>query len=267
MTKIIAEIGWNHMGDIKLAKKMIMEAKKNGADLVKTQIFNTKNLKNGPWDKDGRREIYEKAELNKKKFKKLYDYSKKIKCEFFASAMSVEDAKLIKEINNNIIKIPSMESRNHKLIDYCSKNFKNIIISSGTSTFKEILSSCKNIPKKKLIVLHCVSSYPCKFSDINLPKIELFKKYFKKVGFSDHTLGIKVSVLSLKYKPIYIEKHFTIDKSLPGRDNKFAILPKELRLLKDYIKTSIEVNQFKGKNFLKCEIEARKVYSGRWSKK
>tara|TARA_B100001540_G_scaffold299631_1_gene304309 strand:- start:758 stop:1561 length:804 start_codon:yes stop_codon:yes gene_type:complete len=267
MTKIIAEIGWNHMGNVKLAKKMIREAKKNGADLVKTQIFNTKNLKSGPWDSDGRREIYKKAELNKIKFKQLFNYSKKIKCKFFASAMSVEDAKLIKEINNNIIKIPSMESRNQPLIDYCAKNFKNIIISSGTSTLKEILKSCKNIPKKKLTILHCVSSYPCKFTDTNLPKIDLFKKYFKRVGFSDHTLGIKASVLSLKYKPIYIEKHFTTSKALPGRDNKFAILPNELKSLKDYINTNFEINKFKGKNYLKCEIEARKIYSGRWSKK
>lgn len=267
MTKIIAEIGWNHMGDIKLAKEMILQAKKNGADLVKTQVFNTKYLKNGPWDKDGRREIYKKAELNKQKLKKLYDYAKKIKCTFFASAMSIEDAILIKEINNDFIKIPSMESRNISLINYCSRNFKNIIISSGTSKFNEILNSCKNIPKKKITILHCVSSYPCKFSDINLPKIGLFKKYFKKVGFSDHTLGIEASVLSLKYEPNYIEKHFTIDRSLPGRDNKFAILPDELKLLKNYINTSLEVDKFKGKNYLKCEIEARKIYSGRWSKK
>ena len=81
MTKIIAEIGWNHMGNLSLAKKMILAAKKNGADLVKTQIFNTKNLKNGPWDNDGRREIYQKAELNKK-YKELYNYSKKLRLIF-----------------------------------------------------------------------------------------------------------------------------------------------------------------------------------------
>ena len=115
--------------------------------------------------------------------------------------MSINDAKLLREINNNISKF-KWESRNYPLIEFCSKNFKNIIISTGTSTFKEILKSCKKIPKSKLTVLHCVSSYPCKFSDANLPKIELLKKYFKNVGFSDHTLGIKTSVLSLKYNHI-----------------------------------------------------------------
>ena len=135
MTKIIAEIGWNHMGSLKLAKKMILEAKKNGADFVKTQIFNVESLKKGPWDKDGRREIYKKAQLNYKKYEELFNYAKKINCKFFASAMSVKDAELIKKVNNELIKIPSMESRNIPLINYCSKNFKHIIISSDTSKF------------------------------------------------------------------------------------------------------------------------------------
>tara|TARA_B110000459_G_C16551935_1_gene467179 strand:+ start:1 stop:741 length:741 start_codon:yes stop_codon:yes gene_type:complete len=246
---------------------MILEAKKNGADFVKTQIFNVESLKKGPWDKDGRREIYKKAQLNYKKYEELFNYAKKINCKFFASAMSVKDAELIKKVNNELIKIPSMESRNIPLINYCSKNFKHIIISSGTSKFEEILNSCKKIPKKKLTVLHCVSSYPCKFSDLNLPKIDLFKKKFKNVGFSDHSLGIEASILSLKYNPILIEKHFTTNNSLPGRDNKFAILPKDLKSLKDIIIKNSLANKFRGKNFLKCEIEARKIYSGRWNKK
>ena len=79
MTKIIAEIGWNHMGDINLAKKMITQAKVNGADMVKTQFFSTKNLKKGPWDNDGRKEIYEKAQLTLEKYKILKEFSKKKK--------------------------------------------------------------------------------------------------------------------------------------------------------------------------------------------
>jgi N,N'-diacetyllegionaminate synthase len=149
MTKIIAEIGWNHMGNLSLAKKMIFQAKKNGADIVKTQIFNVQNLKKGPWDKDGRREIYKKAQLDENKYKELFKYAKKINCKFFASAMSIKDAELIKNVNNDLIKIPSMESRNFPLINYCARNFRNVIISSGTSKFKEIIKSCEKIPKKK----------------------------------------------------------------------------------------------------------------------
>jgi sialic acid synthase SpsE len=267
MTKLIAEIGWNHMGNMNLAKKMILEAKKNGADLVKTQVFNTKYLKKGPWDKDGRTQIYKKAELNLEKYNELFNYSKKIDTVFFASAMDIHDAELISKVSNNLIKIPSMESRNIHLIQYCNKKFRKVIMSSGTSTFKELIKSTSRMNPKKFIIMHCVSSYPCEFSNINLPKIKFLKKYFSKVGFSDHTLGIKASTISLQYYPDYIEKHFTIDRKLPGRDNAFAILPKELKELKEFIKIYSETNTNHGKNYLNCEKEARKVYSGRWQKK
>ena len=98
MTKIIAEIGWNHMGDLKLAKKMIMSAKKNGADLIKTQIFDPKTLKPGPWDHDGRREIYNKAMLTSSKYELLINFAKKNKIVFFTSVMNVKGAKMVLKV-------------------------------------------------------------------------------------------------------------------------------------------------------------------------
>ena len=112
MTKLIAEIGWNHMGNINLAKKMILAAKKNGASFVKFQIFNEKNLKPGPWDKTGRRKIYKKAQMTEKKQKILFNFSKKNKIKYFASINSIDDANLHLKVSNDIVKIPSMESRN-----------------------------------------------------------------------------------------------------------------------------------------------------------
>jgi len=265
MTKLIAEIGWNHMGSISLAKKMILEAKKNGADYVKTQVFNVKNLKQGPWFKDGRIEIYKKSQLNFKKLKLLKNYSKKIGLRFFASVCSLDDAKMYKKINSNIVKIPSMEARNLKLIEYCNNNFKKIIVSTGTLKFNELTKLIKIIKKKKLIMFHCVSSYPCEEQFSNLRKITLLKKIHNDVGYSDHCKGIDISILSLEHEPSYIEKHFTTDNTLPGRDNKFAILPRELGRRKEIIKVKKKNKKIK-KNFLKCEIEARNIYSGRWSK-
>ena len=90
---IVAEIGWNFLGNISLAKKMILSAKKSGADAVKFQIWNPKNLKKGSWDNDGRRELYEKSFLDKKKYKMLYDFSKKNKINCFTSIWSIKDLK------------------------------------------------------------------------------------------------------------------------------------------------------------------------------
>ena len=264
MTKIIAEIGWNHMGDMDLAKQMIYEAKDSGADIVKTQTFDVKRLKEGPWDADGRREIYEKAQLNLNQHVELRDYSNDIGIQFISSVFSIDDAKLLQNVEIDMVKIPSMESRNIALINYCVENFDKIIISTGTSTLDEIRNSIKNIPDNKLTLLHCVSSYPCDFDVVNLPRIYDLEELSSSVGFSDHTQGIEASVISLSYNVKFIEKHFTIDNDLPGRDNKFAILPDELKRLKEYIDIHTKVNLDYGPDYQKCEQEVREVYSGRW---
>jgi sialic acid synthase SpsE len=264
MTKIIAEIGWNHMGDMELAKEMIAAANESGADIVKTQTFDIKRLKQGPWDTDGRRDIYKKAQLSLNQHIELRDYSNQIGIQFISSVFSVDDARLLRKVETDMVKIPSMESRNIKLINHCVDNFDKIIISTGTSTLDEISDSVKDIPKEKLTLLHCVSSYPCNFDVVNLPRILDLEELSNSVGYSDHTQGIEASVMSLSYNVKFIEKHFTIDNDLPGRDNKFAILPNELKRLKEYIDIHSKVNLDYGSDYQKCEEETREIYSGRW---
>ena len=265
MTKLIAEIGWNHMGDMDLAKNMILAAKSSGTDFVKTQIFNVKSLKPGPWDTDGRREIYEKAQLNFKKYKELREFADTNSTIFFASVFSKADVDLVKEVNTDYIKIPSMESRNEELIQYCAKHFDNIIISTGTSNWNEIRVITQHINECKVTLLHCVSSYPCDFDVVNLPRINDLKRLSTSVGFSDHTQGIEASVISLGYGIDYIEKHFTTDNNLPGRDNKFAILPDDMKKLSKYVNISNKVMISKGPDYQDCESDSREIYSGRWN--
>ena len=114
-TKIISEIGWNHMGDMDLAKDMIHASKENGADFVKFQTWSVERLKNGPWDEDGRLEIYKKAELTKDQHVELYEYSNKVGIEFFSSVFSIEDAKLLSEVQDKFVKIASFDSDNLEL--------------------------------------------------------------------------------------------------------------------------------------------------------
>ena len=126
MTKIIAEIGWNHMGDMDLAKEMILAAKNNGADFVKTQIFNVKYLKDGPWMNDGRREIYEKAQLTIEKYTELRKFGEENSIAFFTSVFNTMGAEEVLKVHNDIIKIPSTESRNKELLELCSKKFDSL---------------------------------------------------------------------------------------------------------------------------------------------
>tara|TARA_B100001057_G_C22799282_1_gene930876 strand:- start:538 stop:1344 length:807 start_codon:yes stop_codon:yes gene_type:complete len=263
--KLIAEIGWNHMGNINLAEKMIIEASKAGADFAKFQTWQVKNLKPGPWDNDGRRQIYKKAELKKKDYDILLKICKKNKIKFLTSLFNEEDYELISHLGLKEIKIPSPENRNKSLLKFCAKKFKTIYLSTGAAKIAEIRRSYNFLKKRKTHIMHCISSYPCDDQNVNLKRIEQLKKISPLIGLSDHTPDILSSLFSLPYGVDLIEKHFTINNKLPGRDNKFAILPRDLKNLRDKVDRFTFMEK-KANKLIKAEIEVRKIYSGRWNK-
>lgn len=272
MTKIIAEIGWNHMGNMELAEKMISEAKKSGADYAKFQTWSVQNLKSGSWDKDGRREIYEKAQLTHEKHLELINICKKYDINFLTSVFNPNDVEFVSTLINSV-KIPSSEMNNKELIDSIIKYFKpldnhHIFISTGSSLFSEILNVIEVFKKNNMnfSILHCVSSYPCPYDKCNLDRINELKKYHISTGYSGHCPGIFDAIASLEYNIDVIEKHFTIDNELPGRDNKFAILPSDLKFLCDYNKNRNDLKKFVSLDYQESEKDNRENYSGRWCK-
>lgn len=265
--EIIAEIGWNHMGDMNLASEMIKAAKVSGANIAKFQTWKVDRLKDGEWDNDGRRTIYENAELSLENHIYLINQCQNEGIEFMSSAFSVADAKLLVSLKCKKIKIPSFEVNNLELLDFCKKNFGTIYISTGTANKDEInqLSSFFKNWTGKLIVMHCVSAYPCNAENINLPRINHLRKFFKNVGFSDHTQGTLTSIASIMQDPVAIEKHFTIDHNLPGRDNKFAILPSEMKQIADFIHVNNDSMIDHGLDYQDIELASRETYRGRFN--
>lgn len=264
---LIAEIGWNFLGNISLAKKMIKAAKNSGADFVKFQIWNPKYLKEGDWDHDGRKEIYNKAFLNSKKYENLNKFCKKNNIKCFSSIFSETEIEEYYKVTKDIVKIPSPEAYNLPLIKKCLKKFDHVILSLGAlkkNELKEIISITKN---KRIIPMHCVSSYPLKAEDCNFYKFEYLKKFYKKVGYSGHYDGVEDAIFAIDNGAVLIEKHFTTDNNLPGRDNKFALLPKEFLFLSNYIKARDSFQKNKGLDLQKCELDVFKHYRGRWQKK
>ena len=147
MTKIISEIGWNHMGDMERAKDMISLSKENGADFVKFQTWSVERLKKGPWDTDGRLDIYKKAELTTEQHFELYEYSHKVGIDFFSTPFSIEDCEILKSVQNKFVKIASFESTNRELLEYCDDNFETLFISTGTKSVIEVEESLKYLNK------------------------------------------------------------------------------------------------------------------------
>jgi len=265
---LIAEIGWNHMGDMDLARKMIDAAHTSGADFAKFQTWSVQRLKEGDWDTDGRRQIYEKAELTPERHRELMAHCAKTGIQFLTSVCSLPDAELVHSLGLRIVKIPSMDCRNKELVNFCLEQFDEVIISTGTSKLDEVKALIA-LPQavEKLTLMHCVSAYPCDPKNIHLPKIPFLQSLHDRVGFSDHTQGIDCSLMALQYDPVYVEKHFTIDKSLPGRDNQFAVLPEEMKKLKDFIEKRADALIEHSTDYQSIEEAARISYSGRFDKK
>src|SRR5210317_1210710 len=264
MVKIIAEIGWNHGGDMELAKEMIRAAAEAGATYAKFQSWSASRLKPGVWDTDGRREIYEKAELTRERHIELINYCNEVGIKFMSSVFSIKDAELLVRLGVADVKIPSFESRNHDLITYCDQNFKSVFMSTGTSTFKEIQESVQFIKFSDFYLLHCVSTYPCRPTQANLLRMVKLKSLNFPVGYSDHIQGVESAKVAIGEGAIVVEKHFTTDNDLPGRDNKFAILPHQMKDLTDYIQIRSQMFISHGDGFQESEADSRNNYTGRF---
>ena len=264
--KLIAEIGWNFIGDMNLAKEMIVAAKESGADYAKFQTWSTQDLKPGAWDKDGRLELYKKAELSIDKHIELKECCDKNKIEFLTSVFNPKYFNFLKDLNLESIKIASMENNNNELIDQAKAIYKQIFISTGATKLDEIQRLSSSLKGDQFVLFHCVSSYPTPAENVNLPRIEFLKKHFKRVGYSGHYKGINDAVAALHYKPEFIEKHVTIDNNLPGRDNQFSILPHEMKILSDYRNDLNHMNYDHGPEMQQIELDVHNNMRQRWSK-
>ena len=156
MTKLIAEIGWNHMGDMSLAKRMVEAAANSGAHVAKFQTWKVERLKNGEWDNDGRRQIYEKAELTYDKHVELIDFCRQLNISFMSSVFSKPDAQMLEDLGVKGVKIPSFECANNDLIEFALDNFETVIVSTGTATKLEI-EKLKNYTSHLIFMLCIVS--------------------------------------------------------------------------------------------------------------
>ncbi len=227
----IAEIGSNHEGNFKTAKKLTYEAIHSGADAIKFQIFNAETLVNKKIDKE-RYKHFKRLQLNINQFIKLAKICKKYNKIFMAS---VWDSFLLKKINPylKIHKVGSGDLTNFKLLDELIKTKKPIIISTGLSNQQLIDRVIKffnsrdlnYIKKKKLAILQCTSNYPNPSNEVNLKIMESFKKrYDIPVGFSDHTLDETACEIAFILGAQILEKHFTINKKIKTfRDHQISM--------------------------------------------
>jgi len=240
---IIAEAGVNHNGEVELAKQLVDVAVQAGADAVKFQTFKAKNVVSKTAPKAGYQEettdlaesqyeMLKKLELTEQDFSELMDYCKQRDILFISTPHDQESIDTLEELGVSVFKVGSGDITNLPYLRYMAREGKPIILSTGMSTLGEVEEAVNTIfseGNQDLILLHCVSNYPAAVEDCNLRAMRTLETAFDlPVGFSDHTLGIEVSIAAVAMGAKVIEKHFTLDKEIPGPDHKASLEPGEL---------------------------------------
>ncbi len=260
---IIAEAGVNHNGDINIAKKLVDKACEAGADAIKFQTFKAENLvtKQAPkaeYQKettgDGNQfEMLKKLELSIEDHMTLKKYCEDKGIVFISTPFDFESVDLLEKINVPLYKVSSGDLTNLPLLKYISSKNKPIILSTGMANLGEIEEAIEAIfesGNKKIILLHCTSNYPTSYEDVNLRAMLTMKEAFKlPVGYSDHTIGIEVSIAAVTLGAKVIEKHFTLDRNMDGPDHKASLEPDELKMM---VKSIRNIEKAMGDGVKRC---------------
>jgi N,N'-diacetyllegionaminate synthase len=242
---IIAEAGVNHNGCLKQAKRLIDAAVAAKVDLVKFQTFKADTLvtKNAPLakyqadnieqDESNQNKMLKSLELSHDDHIALIDYCKKKGIQFFSTAFDLEGLDYLYSLDFNMFKIPSGEITNYPYLKKLAEFGKPVILSTGMSESKDIKDALKvlttGITLDKITVLHCNTEYPTPMQDVNLRAMLSIKDEFEvDIGYSDHTLGIELPIAAVALGASVIEKHFTLDRNLPGPDHRASLEPNEL---------------------------------------
>jgi N-acetylneuraminate synthase len=243
---IIAEAGVNHNGNLEMAYRLVDEAKRAGADAVKFQSFKANRLASAAAPKapyqqevtpqgESQQEMLRRMELPPEDHRKLFEHAQKNGILFLSSSFDEESAALLAQLPVAAFKIPSGELTNLPLLTAVSRFGRPIFLSTGMSTLAEVeqaVAAIRAVHREGLALLHCVSAYPAPAGEANLRAMETMRTIFHlPVGFSDHTQGASVSLAAVALGACVIEKHLTLDRTLPGPDHRSSLEPNEFAFL------------------------------------
>lgn len=280
-SKVIAEIGCNHKGDIKIAKEMIQIAKVFcKVDVVKFQKRNNKELLSeaeynsphpNPNNSYGRTygEHREALEFNIEQHKELKEYCESLGIVYSCSVWDMTSARQICELNPELIKIPSACNTNYEILDYLCRNYKGELHISMGMTKRDEMDKIVNFLEernrsKDAVLYACTSGYPVPFEDVCLLEIRKFKEIYggrvKAIGFSGHHKGIAVDIAAYALGAEWIERHFTLDRTWKGTDHAASLEPDGMRkLVRDLNSTSLALD-YKKEEILDIEkVQRRKL--------
>ena len=249
---IIAEAGVNHNGSLEMARRLVDVAVQVGADVVKFQSFKAERLvtPNAPKAdyqlrtteaNESQLDMLRRLEISPEAHRNLMDYCQQMGILFMSTPFDEENADLLAELGVAAFKIPSGEISNLPFLAYVAQKRKPMIVSTGMSSMDEVAAAVQTIKEggnQDVVLLHCVSNYPADPADANLRAMRTIAAAFNvPIGYSDHTPGIEVALAAVALGACVIEKHFTLDRDLPGPDHQVSLEPSELAALVRGVRT------------------------------
>lgn len=275
-TLIIAEAGVNHNGDVNIAKQLIDIAAEAGADLVKFQTFSADSLATqgalmadyqiqGTINHESQHSMLRRLELTESAHRELMAHCASRGIKFFSTGFDIESINMLVGLGQEMFKIPSGEITNLPYLRHIGGLKKTLILSTGMSNMEEVEKALSVIERAgttrdRITVLHCTTAYPAPMPEVNLRAMQSIKNRLNvSIGYSDHTLGIEIPIAAVALGATIIEKHFTIDRNLPGPDHKASLEPAELKSMITAIR-NIEMALGDGiKRLMPSEISNRDV--------
>ena len=241
---VIAEIGNNHQGSLSAAFELIKAAKESGADCAKFQMRTMSSLyrkttKSNDLGAEYTIDLLSKFQLSDKELYRCFDYCSDLGMMPLCTPWDIESLRKLENYGMQGYKVASADFTNYELLDALVQTRKPLIISTGMSTELECIQTVEFLNKRtsNFILLHCNSTYPTPFKDINLKYLETLRKISKSpIGYSGHERGISVAIAAVALGAVVIEKHFTLDKDQEGNDHKVSLLPNEFKQMVKGIK-------------------------------
>lgn len=249
--KIIAEAGVNHNGSMELAKKLIDAAAKAGADYVKFQTFKPEKLvarsagtaeyqKKNLHSDESQLEMLNKLALAQEDFRELKRYCEERNIGFLSTPFDLDSLAFLDSLGMDFWKIPSGEITNLPYLEAIAQTDRPVVLSTGMADLAEVEDAMKVLTKQKpreITILQCNTEYPTPYEDVNLRAMQTMKEVFHvPVGYSDHTKGIAIPLAAVGAGAQVIEKHFTLDRTLPGPDHVASLEPDELQAMVEGIR-------------------------------
>ena len=261
---LIAEIGENHLGNMEMAKQLVQEAARAGADVVKFQSY----LGADVHPDDPERDWFSRVQLSDAMHRTLQSHAQTHGVRFLSSPFTRERARfLCEELGLTQIKIGSSEMLNFSLLDYVNQKAQSVFLSTGMATLEEIRQALDHLNQvKEVAILHCVTQYPAQDEEVNLRAISALAKTFPghPIGYSDHTLGTVAAVAAVGLGAVVIEKHFTLAKTLPGTDHILSATPEEFAQMAGQIRRLERLLGEEAKQPVPRELKIREQVRSRW---